>query len=138
MHCIQNSRTLGSKIARLLTEELRTYFLRQMLNDDPRDNALQVAAASAQLASIACRIWEEGGEADSVSDTAFAAIEAAKAALGLVAAEESWDTQIVDPETRQGRLALAGWFALLAGTDEHGESSDLDDAMRLFRRAADA
>ena len=98
--------------------------------------ALELAAASCLEAATACRAWECGGEAGAVTETAAAARRVANIALEAVVTDEPWDRTTDEPATRQARLAYAAWFALLAGTDEDGTSSDLDCAAALFRAAA--
>ena len=98
--------------------------------------ALELAAASCLEASTACRSWEGGGEPGAVTETAAAARAVANIALEAVFTDEPWDRTTDEPKTRQARLAYAAWFALLAGTDEHGTASDRDCAAALFGAAA--
>jgi hypothetical protein len=105
---------------------------------DSTGSTLVRAADQTRIAAAACRAWEGGGDAGPVSDTAATAREAAAIALEAVVADEPAGDPLDDPQTRRSRLAYAGWLALLAGTDEDGESSDLLLAAHLFRRAAQA
>lgn len=105
---------------------------------DTTGNSLRVAAAVIRRAADACRTWEDGGDADTVIETAAEAKLAAEIAIEAVTSDEQWDNQAGDPETRRGRLAYAGWLLLLAGTDEHGRSLDLRNAAQLFDSAAKA
>jgi hypothetical protein len=105
---------------------------------DSTGEGLRLAAIAAHAAATACGTWEEGGDEAAVSDTAAGALERAQIALEAVVADEPWDNEAGDPETRRARLAQAGWLALLAGTDEHGQSGDLQIAGQLFERAAKA
>ena len=98
--------------------------------------ALNAAAASCLTAAAVCRAWKAGGDAAVVTNTAAAALRAANIALEAVVTDEPWDRTLEEPATRQARLAYAAWFALLAGTDEHGAANDLDCATQLFRAAA--
>lgn len=100
--------------------------------------ALNAAAASCLTAAAACRAWEAGGDEAVVTKTAAAALRAANIALEAVVTDEPWDRSCDEPATRQARLAYAAWFALLAGTDEHGGACDLNCATQLFRAAAAA
>jgi hypothetical protein len=104
---------------------------------DSTGNSLRAAAAVALGAAIACRAWEDGGDPRPVAETAGHASQAAKVALEAVIADEAWDTEVDDPGTRRARLAYAGWLLVLAGTDEHGQSSDLEAAAKFLHSAAD-
>ena len=99
--------------------------------------ALEAASASCAEAATACRAWECGGEAGAVTETAGVARAVANIAIEAVVTDEPWDLTTDEPVSRRARLAYAAWFALLAGTDEHGTSSDLDCAATLFNGAAE-
>ena len=98
--------------------------------------ALNLAAASCLEAAAACRMWQEGGDATPVADTAGAARLVANIALEAIVTDEPWDRSTEEPATRRARLGYAAWFALLAGTDEGGRASDLNCAAALFSAAA--
>lgn len=100
------------------------------------DWSLVKAARATQRASKACRGWELGGPSEAVGETADAALVAVKRAMAAIQNEEETVLTAGDPGTRRGRLVLAGYMLLLAGTDEHGESADLTSAGTIFRRAA--
>lgn len=100
------------------------------------DKLLIEAAKTAQRAAKACRQWERGGSPEPVGDTAVTALAAFNRALLRTQEEDEVTLSGSDPETRRARLVLAGYMLLLAGTDEHGESSDLTLAASIFRRAA--
>ena len=78
---------------------------------------LQRAACTANAAAEACQAWEDGGDADAVSDTAWEADVAISEALEAVAGIDPTLTLDTYPETRLGRLALAARLLILAGTD---------------------
>jgi hypothetical protein len=105
---------------------------------DTTARSLRSAAATIRRAAVACHCWEVGGDADDVADTAALARRKAQIALEAVVSDEPWNSEADEPETRRARLAYASWLMLLAGTDEHGQSSDLEDAARLLDAAADA
>lgn len=100
------------------------------------ESLLIAASSAARYAARACRIWELGGDPEEVGESAVAALSAAENALSAVCAEDGLPPLPAYPETRRGRLALASWLLLLAGTDEHGESTDLRFAAAVFDRAA--
>lgn len=100
--------------------------------------SLRSAAAMIRRAAVACHCWEVGGDTDNVAETAALARREAQIALEAVISDEPWNSEADEPETRRGRLAYASWLMLLAGTDEHGQSRDLEDAARLLDAAADA
>ena len=96
------------------------------------------AADAATAAAQACRAWENGGDSDQVSDTAWKADGATAELLEAVACIDptlAFDTY---PETRLGRLALAGRLLVLAGTDEGGHGDELELGARALRLAAEA
>lgn len=101
-------------------------------------SALKSAAVSCVAAAAACRAWEAGGDETAVTDSAAAVRKAANIALEAVVSDQPWDRSCDEPANSRTRLAYAAWFALLAGTDEHGAPSDLDCATQLFRAAAAA
>ena len=98
--------------------------------------ALNIAAASCVAAAAACRTWKHAGGGLDVTFAAADAQAAANMALEAVITDEPWDRACDEPSTRRARLAYAGWFALLAGTNEHGVAADLDCAAQLFCAAA--
>ena len=98
---------------------------------------LELASALCAEAATACRSWECGGEAGAVTETAGAARAVGSIAIEAVVTDEPWDLNTDEPVSRRARLAYAAWFALLAGTDEHGTSPDLDCAATLFNGAAE-
>lgn len=102
------------------------------------ESLLIAISQSAREAAIACRTWERGGDPDAVGETAADALDIAERVFAAMQVEDDLAICNAPPETRRGRLALAGWLLLLAGTDEHGESTDLKLAAAVFRRAADA
>lgn len=83
-------------------------------------------------AATACRGWEDGGDADPVSDTAWGADEATTEALEALAGIDPALALDTYPETRLGRLALAARLLVLAGTDEDGRSTDLTAAAGIL------
>lgn len=105
---------------------------------DSTARVLIVAGEQARHAARACHAWENGGEPDAVTDTAAIAREAASVAIEAVVSDEPLGDPLDEPLTRRGRLAYAGWLAVLAGADEHGESGDLLLAGQLFDLAARA
>lgn len=104
-------------------------------NMDYFEAILHRAASAVTAAADACREWEDGGDAGPVADTAWQADEATVEALEAVAGIDP--TLILDtcPETRLGRLAMATRILVLAGTDEGGESQDLEIAAKLLTKA---
>lgn len=105
---------------------------------DSTARALLATSTSAHAAAAACKAWEDGGDESAVIETAARALQCGKIALEAVVADEPWDGEARDPETRRACLAYAGWLLLLAGTDEHGASGDLVIAGQLFEQAANA
>lgn len=99
---------------------------------------LQRAACAVTAAATACHDWEDGGDADPVSDTAWEADEAITQALEAVAGIDPTLTRDSYPQTRLGRLVLAARLLVLAGTDEGGQSQDLEMAAVLLRAANEA
>lgn len=93
-------------------------------------------ARAAQRAAKACRDWELGGSSGPVGETAELALSAADGALQIIQYEDDVVLGDKDPGTRRTRLVLAGYMLIAAGTDEHGESADLNLAARIFRLAA--
>jgi hypothetical protein len=100
--------------------------------------ALIAAAAQTRLAARACLEWEQGGEAQAVSETAALARHFGSIAIEAVVSDEPWGDPLDEPQTRRARLAYGAWLLVLAGTDECGESRDLVVAGELFERAARA
>jgi hypothetical protein len=96
------------------------------------------AAIAVSSAAIACRAWENGGDPDPVSQTAFAADEATLVALEAAAGIETGFTMDCYPETRLARLLLGVRLLVLAGTDEGGTSEELDVALVLLKIAEQA
>jgi hypothetical protein len=105
---------------------------------DHFDALLQRAACAVSAAAAACRAWEEGGDSNPVSDTAWEADEATSEAIEAVAGIDSTLTLECYPETRLGRLVLAARLLVLAGTDEDGRSDELEMAAKLFGMASEA
>lgn len=99
---------------------------------------LQSAANSVGAAAEACRIWEDGGDPDPVSDSAWEADEATLEALEAVAGIDPTVTVDGYPETRLGRLVMAARLLVLAGTEEGGCSADLETAVTLLQAAENA
>lgn len=102
------------------------------------DALLHRAACAVSAAADACRDWENGGDTGAVADTAWEADGATAEAIEAVAGIDPALTLDTYPETRLGRLALAARLLALAGTDEGGQSADLELAARLLRQAAEA
>ena len=98
---------------------------------------LHRAACAVTAAAEACQIWEDGGDPDPIADTAWEADEATVEALEAVAGIDATLTRETYPETRLSRLVLAARLLVLAGTDEGGQSQDLEMAAQLFRMASD-
>ena len=96
---------------------------------------IQRATCAVAVAAEACRTWEDGGDVDPVSDTAWEADGATLEALQAVADIDP--TFPVDryPETRLGRLVMAARLLVVAGTDEGGQSADLELAAQIFSAA---
>lgn len=99
---------------------------------------LQRAVCAVTAAARACRAWEDGGDTNPVADTAWEADGATVEALEAVAAIDPTLTLETYPETRIGRLVLAARLLVLAGTDEGGQSGDLQIAAQLLTAAAEA
>jgi hypothetical protein len=99
---------------------------------------MDLAAGAASRAALACREWEDGGDADPVGATAWEADEAISAAVEAAAAADPALLRASDPETRLGRLVAAARLLILAGTDEGGQSDDLELAAKLLKLAASA
>jgi hypothetical protein len=102
------------------------------------ETLLHRAAYVVTTAATACRDWEDGGDSCPVADTALVADEATREALEAVAGIDPTLTLDTYPETRVGRLVMAARLLVLAGTDEGGESQDLEMAAKLLRQAAEA
>lgn len=98
---------------------------------------MQRATCAVNAAAAACRDWEGGGDADPVVDTAWEADGATTEAFEAVAGMDP--TLILEnhPETRLGRLVMAARLLVLAGTDEGGQSKDLELAADILRLAAE-
>lgn len=94
---------------------------------------LQRAASAASLAAQACRDWEDGGDTGPVSDTAWEADGATREVLDAVAGIDPALTLDTYPETRLGRLVMAAYLLVLAGTDEDGRNTDLEMAATLLQ-----
>lgn len=102
------------------------------------ETLLHRAACAATHAATACRDWEEGGDSDLVADTASEVDGATLEAVEAVAGIDPTLTLDTYPETRLARLVLAARLLVLAGTDEGGESQDLEIAaiaLDLARKA---
>ncbi|KHK93559.1 hypothetical protein [Novosphingobium malaysiense] len=99
---------------------------------------LQRAARAVNAAAVACQAWEDGGDPDPVSDTAWEADGATLEALEAVAGIDLTLSLDSYPETRLGRLVMAVRLLVLAGTDEGGQSTDLEMAARLLALAIEA
>ncbi len=99
---------------------------------------LHRAAVAVAAAAQACRDWEDGGDTGPVSDTAWDADGATAEALEAAAGIDPTLTLDTYPETRLGRLVLAARLLVLAGTDEGGQSQDLEMAARALMLAAEA
>lgn len=99
---------------------------------------IQRAAFAVNAASVACRDWEDGGDTDPVSDTAWAADEATTEAIEAVAGIDAAFSLDSYPETRIGRLVMAARLLVLAGTDEGGQSEDLEMAANVLKLAAES
>jgi len=102
---------------------------------DPEQLLLQAADAT-EAARRACRAWEHGSDPEGTVETAAEALAQASEAIAAVRCEDGSLADEGIPETRRHRLAEAAFLLLLAGTDEHGESSDLALSAALFRSAA--
>jgi hypothetical protein len=96
------------------------------------------AADAASAAASACLAWEEAGDSDAVSDTAWVADGAILEACEAVAGIDPTLTLGGYPESRLGRLVMAARLLVLAGTDEGGHSNDLATAAELLLAAAKA
>lgn len=99
---------------------------------------LSRAASAASAAADACRAWEEDGDGDAVSDTAWDADGATQEALEAVAGVDPALASEAYPETRLGRLVTAARLLVLAGTDEEGRSIDLELAAKVLNVAMEA
>ena len=99
---------------------------------------LQRAACAVTAALDACRAWEDGGDSDPVSDTAWSADVVTTEAIEAVAGIDPTVTLGTYPETRLGRLVMAARLLVLAGTDEGGRSSDLEMAAQILRIAKES
>lgn len=99
---------------------------------------LHRAACAVGAAAEACQIWEDGGDPDPVADTAWEADEATTEALEVVTGIDPTLTREAYPETRLARLVMAARLLVLAGTDEGGQSQDLDMAAQVLRLAEKA
>lgn len=98
---------------------------------------LQRAACAVGAAAAACRTWEDGGESDPVSDTAWEADGATIEALEAIAGIDPALTLGTYPGTRLGRLVMAARLLVLAGTDEEGTSRELRISAEILELAAD-
>ena len=96
---------------------------------------LHRGAIAASAAAYACQNWEDGGDPGPVADTAWEAAEATRKALDAVADIDTALTRDTYPETRLGRLVMAAYLLVLAGTDEGGHSADLETAANLLTMA---
>lgn len=105
---------------------------------DNVDVVLNLAADAADRASRACEAWENGGDPSPVADTAWEAEEAISLALEAVAGMRPALPPLSDPETRLGRLVVAAQLLILAGTDEGGQSDELELAATVLKLAAEA
>lgn len=105
---------------------------------DHIDVLLNLAAAAASSAASACRDWESGGDPGPVADTAWAADEAISLAIEAAADIDPALPPLSDPKTRLGRLIMAAQLLVLAGTDEGGQSDELELAAKVLRLAAEA
>jgi len=94
------------------------------------------AANATEAARRAGRAWEHGSDPEPTVETAAEARAQAGEAIAAVRCEDGSLADGGIPETRRHRLAEAAFLLLLAGTDEHGQSSDLALSAALFRRAA--
>lgn len=106
-----------------------------MENMDHFTSVLRRAAFVTSAAADACRDWEDGGDTDAVADMAWEADGATREALDAVAAIDPTLTLDSYPETRLGRLAMAAYLLVLAGTDEGGCSADLEAAAMVLQAA---
>jgi len=106
-----------------------------LIQADPEQLLIRAADAT-QAARLACRAWEHGSDPEGTVETAAEALAQAGEAIAAVRREDSSLADEGIPETRRHRLAEAAFLLLLAGTDEHGESSDLALSAALFRHAA--
>ncbi|MDA9918448.1 hypothetical protein N9D37_00985 [Erythrobacter sp.] len=97
---------------------------------------LNFAAAAASTAASACKDWEDGGDPGPVADTAWEADEAISVAVGAATAIDPALPPLNDPETRLGRLVVAAQLLILAGTDEGGQSDELEVATMVLKLAA--
>lgn len=102
------------------------------------DVLLNLAADAAAQAAKACQCWERGGDPGPVADTARAAGEAISVAFEAAAGIDPALPPLSDPETRLGRLVVAAQLLILAGTDEGGQSDELDLAATVLKLAAEA
>ena len=102
---------------------------------DPEQLLIRAADAT-EAARRARRAWEHGSDPEGTVETAAEALAQAGEAIVAVRHEDSSLADGGIPESRRHRLAEAAFLLLLAGTDEHGESSDLALSAALFRRAA--
>ena len=109
-----------------------------LVSSDATRLALTAASKATTLAAQACFDWENGSDPEPVLETAASALRLAEIALEGTTVDEPWTDTLDDPATRRARFAYAGWLLLKAGTDEHGDSSDLRTAADLFAKAADA
>jgi hypothetical protein len=96
---------------------------------------LRRAADAASAAALASLAWEERGDSDAVSDTAWEADEAILEAVQAVAGIDPALTLGGYSKTRLGRLVMAARLLVLAGTDEEGTSRDLQLAAELLETA---
>ncbi|MET0370697.1 MAG: hypothetical protein ABW039_04880 [Sphingobium sp.] len=93
---------------------------------------LQRAASATSAAADACKDWENGGDPDPVADTAWEADEATRETLEAVADIDAALILNTYPDSRLGRLVMAAYLLVLAGTDEGGCSADLEMAAKLL------
>lgn len=99
---------------------------------------LRCAARATHIAAAACRKWEDGGDSDAVAETAWEADDAISEALSAVGGMDPALRPATYPETRLGRLVMAARLLVLAGTDEGGQSQDLELAVTVLRAAEHA
>lgn len=105
---------------------------------DHIDVLLNLAAGAASSAASACREWENGGDPAPVADTAWAVDEAISLAIEAAAGIRPALPPLSDPKTRLGRLVVAAQLLILAGTDEGGQSDELELAATVLKLASEA
>lgn len=97
---------------------------------------LRCAASAANIAAAACRDWEDGGDSDAVAETAWEADDAISEAVSAAGRIDPALLSATYPETRLGRLVMAARLLVLTGTDEGGQSHDLELATKVLQVAA--